>query len=179
MLHLCPPDTQGWLGGSSNCALTLLTGWGRATLVGGHVVQQPYERLLVLQGSFEEVVGEPSCVPTFSVYPIWLSSGCHACLLARWAGGDYMANTCWRRMPFRPKNVRATYQWLVNKMFANEIDNYGGIHQWYHGKEWKEERSSDPPCQTFAILREYNMKSNSKKCSFWVGSGKFLGHIIS
>ncbi|XP_019258056.1 PREDICTED: uncharacterized protein LOC109236338 [Nicotiana attenuata] len=33
--------------------------------------------------------------------------------------------------------------------------------------------------ETFDILRKYNMKLNSEKCAFRVGSGKFLGFMVS
>ena len=33
--------------------------------------------------------------------------------------------------------------------------------------------------ETFATLREYNMKLNPSKCTFGVSSNKFLGFIIS
>jgi len=33
--------------------------------------------------------------------------------------------------------------------------------------------------ETFKILRKYNMKLNPEKCVFGVGSGKFLGFMVS
>ena len=33
--------------------------------------------------------------------------------------------------------------------------------------------------EMFALLRKYNMKLNSAKCAFGVGSGKFLGFMIN
>lgn len=33
--------------------------------------------------------------------------------------------------------------------------------------------------ETFAILRSYDMKLNPAKCVFGVGSGKFLGFLVS
>ena len=31
----------------------------------------------------------------------------------------------------------------------------------------------------FEILREHNLRLNASKCSFGVGSGKFLGYIVT
>ena len=33
--------------------------------------------------------------------------------------------------------------------------------------------------QAFSTLRKYNMKLNQTKCSFGVGSGMFLGYIVT
>ena len=33
--------------------------------------------------------------------------------------------------------------------------------------------------ETFTTLRQYQMKLNPSKCTFGVGSGKFLGFIVS
>jgi len=82
-------------------------------------------------------------------------------------------------MSFGLKNVRATYQCLVNKVFAALIGKIMEVHvddmitksvkELNHVKDLKE---------TFKVLRKYETKLNSKKCTFRVSTRKFLGYMI-
>ncbi|KAL6552673.1 hypothetical protein OROHE_008037 [Orobanche hederae] len=86
----------------------------------------------------------------------------------------------WIRMPFGLKNAGATYQRLVNRMFADQI---GRTMEVYIDdivvKSLRKEDHVRDLAEMFAILEKYNMKLNPQKCSFGVSSGKFLGHIVS
>ncbi|KAL8464668.1 hypothetical protein ACS0TY_034245 [Phlomoides rotata] len=86
----------------------------------------------------------------------------------------------WSRMPFGLKNAGATYQRLVNTMFADQI---GKTMEVYIDdiivKSTKIENHLRDLDEAFDILRKFNMKLNPKKCNFGVESGKFLGQIIS
>ena len=83
-------------------------------------------------------------------------------------------------MPFGLKNAGATYQRLINKMFAQQI---GRNVQVYVDdmlvKSWREDDHLEDLRETFDILRSYNMKLNPGKCAFRVTAGKFLGFIVS
>ena len=87
---------------------------------------------------------------------------------------------CYKVMPFGLKNVGATYQRLVNKMFQKQIrasmevyiddmlvkSTTAGLHIAHMS-------------EAFQILREYNMKLNPTKCAFGVSAKKFLGFIVN
>ncbi|KAM1857185.1 hypothetical protein ACFX14_007320 [Malus domestica] len=45
------------------------------------------------------------------------------------------------------------------------------------GKHWSDHIRN--LAETFAILREYNMKLNLPKCTFGVSSGRFLGYLVT
>ena len=87
---------------------------------------------------------------------------------------------CYKVMPFELKNAEATYQRLMNKMFAHQI---GRNIQVYVDdmlvKSLHEEDHLDDLKETFDTLRSYNMKLNPNKCAFGVAAGKFLGFMVS
>jgi hypothetical protein len=79
-------------------------------------------------------------------------------------------------MPFRLKNVGATYQLLMDKAFKNQI---GQNLEVYVGdlviKSRTEEYMLADIQETLDQLRAIRMKLNPKKCSFGMEMGKFLG----
>ena len=83
-------------------------------------------------------------------------------------------------MPFGLKNAGATYQRLMNRMFAPQI---GRNVQVYVDdmlvKSRREEDHLKDLKETFDTLRSYNMKLNPGKCAFGVMTGKFLGFMVS
>ncbi|KAI5321961.1 hypothetical protein L3X38_031033 [Prunus dulcis] len=87
---------------------------------------------------------------------------------------------CYNVMPFGLKNAGATYQRLVNKIFAGYI---GNIMEVYVDDMLVKSRTAEDHLQNlsimFGILKEYWMRLNPKKCAFGVSSGKFLGFMIS
>ena len=87
---------------------------------------------------------------------------------------------CYRVMPFGLKNAGATYQRLMNRMFALQI---GRNVQVYVDdmlvKSRMEEDHLEDLRQTFDTLRSYNMKLNPRKCTFGVTAGKLLGFMVS
>ena len=87
---------------------------------------------------------------------------------------------CYKVMPFGLKNAGATYQRLVNKMFSKQI---GGNMEVYVDdmlvKSKEELIHLDDLKETFATLRQYQMKLNPSKCAFGMASGKFLGFMVS
>ena len=87
---------------------------------------------------------------------------------------------CYREMPFRLKNVGATYQRLVNRMFQKQI---GITMEVYIDdmlvKSTIAELHIAHLSEAFQILRNYNMKLNPSKCAFGVSAEKFLGFIVN
>ncbi|XP_057790809.1 uncharacterized protein LOC131007914 [Salvia miltiorrhiza] len=87
---------------------------------------------------------------------------------------------CYKYMPFGLKNAGATYQRLVNRMFASLL---GQTMEVYIDdmlvKSIRARDHIDHLRETFEILRKYNMKLNPTKCSFGVNAGKFLGYMVT
>ncbi|KAM2154245.1 hypothetical protein ACFX1Q_046093 [Malus domestica] len=87
---------------------------------------------------------------------------------------------CYKVMPFGLKNAGATYQRLVNSMFAEQI---GKSMKVYVDDMLVKSKHADQHItnlsETFTILKRYRMKLNPNKCAFGVGSDKFLGFMIS
>ena len=83
-------------------------------------------------------------------------------------------------MPFGLKNVGATYQRLVNRMFQKQIGMTMEVYI-------DDMLVKSPPTklhiahlfEAFQILREYNMKLNPANCAFGVSVEKFLGLIVN
>ena len=87
---------------------------------------------------------------------------------------------CYQVMPFGLKNVGATYQRLVNRMFQKHI---GASMEVYIDdmlvKSVKAELHVDHLAESFQALKDYKMKLNPTKCAFGVSVGKFLGLIVN
>ena len=86
---------------------------------------------------------------------------------------------CYRVMPFGLKNVGATYQRLMNRMFAPRI---GRNVQVYVDdmlvKSQREEDHLEDLRETFDTFRSCIMMLNLGKCAFGVTAGKFLGFMV-
>ena len=83
-------------------------------------------------------------------------------------------------MPFGLKNVRATYQRLVNKMFQNHIRAFMEVYiDDMLVKSVKAELHVARLDESFQVLKNYNMKLNPIKGAFGVSAGKFLGFIVN
>ncbi|CAL9031318.1 unnamed protein product, partial [Prunus brigantina] len=87
---------------------------------------------------------------------------------------------CYNVMPFGLKNAGATYQRLVNRIFAQHI---GSIMEVYVDDMLVKSRTAGEHLENlalmFGILKSYRMRLNPTKCAFGVSSGKFLGFMIS
>ena len=87
---------------------------------------------------------------------------------------------CYKVMSFSLKNTGATYQRLMNKMFAHQIGRNVQIYvDDMLVKSRKEDDHLDDLRETFNTLCSYNMKLNLGKCAFRVMAGKFLRFIVS
>ncbi|KAM1499833.1 hypothetical protein ACFX10_022465 [Malus domestica] len=87
---------------------------------------------------------------------------------------------CYKVMPFGLKNAGATYQRLVNSMFAKQIRKSMEV---YVDDMLVKSKHADQHItnlsKTFTILKRYRMRLNPNNCAFGVGSVKFLGFMIS
>ncbi|KAI5327752.1 hypothetical protein L3X38_027148 [Prunus dulcis] len=87
---------------------------------------------------------------------------------------------CYKVMPFGLKNAGATYQRLVNHLFAPLIGNTMEV---YVDNMLVKSRTADQHIPNlsamFTILKQYKMRLNPTKCAFGVASDKFLGFMIS
>ena len=87
---------------------------------------------------------------------------------------------CYKVMPFGLKNAGATYQRLENKMFSKQIGRNMEVYMDDMLIKSKEEFAHLEYLQeTFATLRQYQMKLNPSKCAFGVVFGEFLGFMVS
>ncbi|KAK1575959.1 hypothetical protein Q3G72_009727 [Acer saccharum] len=86
---------------------------------------------------------------------------------------------CYKVMPFGFKNAGATYQRLVNRIFARQIGRNMEVYvDDMLTKSTTAEKHSEDLKETFDILRKYKMKLNPSKCVFGVPSGRFLGFQV-
>ena len=87
---------------------------------------------------------------------------------------------CYQVMPFGLKNVRATYQRLVNKMFQKKIGT--SIEVYIDDmlvKSVKAELHVAHLAESFQVPKNYNMKLNPTKCAFVVLAKKFFGFTVN
>ncbi|RVW77299.1 Transposon Ty3-I Gag-Pol polyprotein [Vitis vinifera] len=87
---------------------------------------------------------------------------------------------CYRVMPFGLKNVGATYQILMTKIFkpliGHTVEVY--IDDIVVKSETRDEHVLHLQ-EVFHLLRKYGMKLNPSKCAFGISAGKFLGFMQS
>ena len=85
---------------------------------------------------------------------------------------------CYEMMPFGLKNVRATYQRLVNHMFRLQIGRNLEVYvDDMLVKSQDEGKHLDDMQETFDTLRQYHIKLNPSKCAFGVSSGKLKRNL--
>ena len=83
-------------------------------------------------------------------------------------------------MPFGLKNVGATYQRLVNRMFANQLGKTMEVYIDDMLVKSAHEKDHIPQLrECIKILNKFEMKLNPEKCSFRVPSREFLGYLVT
>ena len=83
-------------------------------------------------------------------------------------------------MPFGLKNVGATYQRLVTKMFRLLLGKTIEVYiddMLVKSKECVDH--AEHLQEAFELLRVYGMKLNPSKCAFGVSAGRFLGFMVT
>ena len=87
---------------------------------------------------------------------------------------------CYNVMPFGLKNVGATYQRLVTKMFRSLLGSTMEVYIDDMLVKSKQRQDHVTHLQkVFDILRKYGMKLNQLKCAFGVNAGNFLGFMVT
>ena len=83
-------------------------------------------------------------------------------------------------MLFGLKNAGSTYQRIMTKMFESQLGR--SIEVYIDDMVVKRKVASEHVgdlTNIFEILRKHKLHLNASKCSFWVGSGKFLGYMVT
>ena len=83
-------------------------------------------------------------------------------------------------MPFGLKNIGATYQRMMTRMFESQLGK--NIEIYIDDMVVKSKLESEyvnDLGNIFEILRRHKLGLNASKCSFGVGSGKFLGYMVT
>ena len=91
-----------------------------------------------------------------------------------------VGNYHYKVMPFGLKNAGSTYQRMMTRMFEQQMGK--SIEVYIDDMVVKSKLVTNhvrDHGDIFRILRKYRLRLNAFKCSFGVGSGKFLGYIVT
>ena len=91
-----------------------------------------------------------------------------------------IGNYHYKVMPFSLKNAGSTYQRMMTKMFKPQLGK--NVEVYIDDMVVKSKLVSEHVMDfisIFEILREHKLRLNASKCSFGVGSGKFLGYMVT
>ena len=91
-----------------------------------------------------------------------------------------VGNYHYKVMPFGLKNAGSTYQRMMTKMFESRLGKTMEVYidDMVVKSKLASEHLADLT-NVFEILRGHKLRLNASKCSFGVGSGKFLGYIVT
>ena len=91
-----------------------------------------------------------------------------------------IGNYHYKVMPFGLKNAGSTYQRMMTRMFEPQLGK--SIEAYIDDMVVKSKVASKHVRDLrdiFEILRRHKLRLNASKCSFGVGSGKFLGYMMT
>ena len=89
-------------------------------------------------------------------------------------------NYHYKVMPFGLKNVGSTYQRMMTRMFELQLGK--NIEIYVDDMVVKSKVVSGhlgDLSGIFDVMRRHKLRLNASKCSFGVGSGKFLGYMVT
>ena len=92
----------------------------------------------------------------------------------------HVGNYHYKVMPFGLKNAGSTYQRMMTKMFEPQLGK--NVEDYIDDMVVKSKLVSQhltDLANIFEILRRHKLRLNASKCSFGVGSGKFLGYMVT
>ena len=89
-------------------------------------------------------------------------------------------NYHYKMMSFGLKNAGSTYQRMMTRMFEPQLSKNIKIYvdDMVVKSKMVSEHLGDLG-STFNVLRKHKLRLNASKCSFGVGSGKFLGYMVT
>ena len=91
-----------------------------------------------------------------------------------------VGNYHYKVMPFGLKNAGSTYQRMMTRMFESLLGKNMEIYIEDMVVKIKKVSEHLGDLQVvFEILKNYKLRLNASKCSFGVGSGKFLGYMVT
>ena len=91
-----------------------------------------------------------------------------------------IGNYHYKVMPFGLKNAGSTYQRMMTKMFEPQLGK--NVEVYIDDMVVKSKLVFEHVgnlTNIFEILREHKLRLNASKCSFGVGSGNFLGYMVT
>ena len=89
-------------------------------------------------------------------------------------------NYHYKVMPFGLKNASSTYQRMMTRIFEPQLGK--NIEIYVDDMVVKSKvlfEHLEDLGGTFNVLRRHKLRLNASKCSFGVGSGKFLGYMVT
>ena len=89
-------------------------------------------------------------------------------------------NYHYKVMPFSLKNAGSTYQRMMTRMFEPQLDK--SIEVYIDDMVMKSKVVFEPMGDLgniFEIMKKHKLRLNASKCSFSVGSDKFLGYMVT
>ena len=91
-----------------------------------------------------------------------------------------IGNYYYKVMPFGLKNAGSTYQRMVIRMFESQLGKNIEVYidDMVVKSKVEFEHISDLK-NIFEILRKHKLRLNAAKFSFGIGSGKFLGYMVT
>ena len=89
-------------------------------------------------------------------------------------------NYHYKVMPFGLKNAGSTYQRMMTRMFKPQLGKNIEIYidDMVVKSKVVSEHLGDLD-STFNVLKKHKLRLNASKCFFGVGSGKFLGYMVT
>ena len=91
-----------------------------------------------------------------------------------------IGNYHYKVLPFGLKNAGATYQKMMTRMFEPQLGKNIEIYiDDMVVKSRVESKHINDLGNIFDILRKHKLRLNASKCSFGVGSDKFLGYMVT
>ena len=91
-----------------------------------------------------------------------------------------IGNYHYKVMPFGLKNTGSTYQRMMTRMFESQLGK--NIEIYIDDMVVKSKVVSEhlgDLGNILEVLRKYKLRLNASKCSFGIGSGKFLGYMVT
>ena len=91
-----------------------------------------------------------------------------------------IGNYHYKVMPFGLKNAGSTYQRMMTRMFEQQMGK--NVEVYIDDMVVKSKLVANhirDLGEVFQILRKYKLRLNASKCSFGVGSGKFLSYMVT